>query len=95
MRETSLSECAYIVPSNVADIGGSDGNGDGNISVLPTFVNANEGDFHLSMSDGASRDVENLTPPHCDDGTCVDYDGDARPVGEGYDMGADEYIPPM
>lgn len=80
--------------SNVVDISISDGNGEGNINVLPTFVDANGGDFHLSESDEASRDVEGLMPPYCADGTCVDYDGDARPIGDRYDMGADEYIPP-
>jgi hypothetical protein len=58
--------------------------GEGNISLPPGF--AGSGDFHLSpLSPCIDRGTYN--------GTDEDYDGNVRPQGGGYDMGAYEFIP--
>jgi hypothetical protein len=57
------------------------------IEADPFFVDDSSGDYHLtSMS------------PVIDGGTSAgapvdDIDGDTRPIGSGYDMGADEFVP--
>ncbi len=56
--------------------------GEGNISSDPLFVNAAAGDLHLSPTSPA-RDRATQGPP-------VDFDGDPRPAGTGFDLGADE-----
>ena len=59
--------------------------GSGNISSAPLFVNASTGDYHLQA-----------TSPCIDSGTAqnaplVDFDGNIRPVGSGWDIGSYEY----
>ena len=59
--------------------------GEGNIDADPLFADAASGDYHLT--DGS---------PCVDTGTAdgapdTDFEGDARPQGDGYDMGADEF----
>jgi vacuolar-type H+-ATPase subunit F/Vma7 len=61
--------------------------GEGEISVDPLFVNPETDDFHLTSSSpcidtGTSEDA----PNH-------DIEGDDRPQGLGYDIGADEFVP--
>ena len=58
--------------------------GTGNLSLDPLFVNAASGDLHLLPCS-----------PAIDAGTAIgapatDFDGDARPLGIGFDMGFDE-----
>ncbi len=60
--------------------------GEGNIDADPLFVDPDNEDFHLS-----------LDSPCIDTGTSIDapdddIDGDLRPQGAGYDIGADEYV---
>lgn len=60
--------------------------GEGNFDADPLFVDAEDGDYHLS--DGS---------PCIDAGTAAgapseDFEGDARPEGDGVDVGADEYV---
>jgi len=57
--------------------------GDGNIERDPLFVG--EGDFHLT-ADSPCIDAG------IDVGVYTDIDGDVRPYGAGFDIGADEYI---
>jgi len=57
--------------------------GAGNINADPLFVNPAGGDYHLSAG---SPCIDVLTS-----GTGSDIDGMPRPLGAGYDMGADEF----
>ncbi|MFA4953278.1 MAG: FG-GAP-like repeat-containing protein [Candidatus Pacearchaeota archaeon] len=61
--------------------------GEGNISSDPQFVDSTNNNFHLKP-----------TSPCIDAGTTIedllyDFEGDSRPYGEAFDIGADEYIP--
>ncbi len=58
--------------------------GMGNINMDPQFVNIAGGDYHI----GAGSPCVNAGDPAASVG--VDFDGDARPGGGGYDIGADE-----
>jgi hypothetical protein len=60
--------------------------GEGAISENPIFVNESGGDYHLQKGSpciDAGTDV----------GVYVDMEGDVRPFGAGFDMGADEFVP--
>lgn len=54
----------------------------GNTNADPLFVNGPAGDLHLSAVSPA-KDRTNSGP-------AIDFERDARPVGAGYDLGADE-----
>jgi hypothetical protein len=49
------------------------------------FFSAGTGDLHLTSSASGVIDQGETIP-----GVVVDYDGDERPLGSGYDIGADE-----
>ena len=55
------------------------------VSGDPRFVNPSGGDFHL-QSDSPAIDRGSA-----DGAPAIDFDGQGRPVGMGYDIGADEY----
>ena len=59
--------------------------GEGNIDADPLFVSG--GDFHLTF---LSPCIDSGT----DAGVYTDMDGEVRPLGAGFDMGADEYTDP-
>ncbi|MBW2170839.1 MAG: right-handed parallel beta-helix repeat-containing protein, partial [Deltaproteobacteria bacterium] len=59
--------------------------GTGNINANPMFLGP--GDYHIFL---ASPCVDTATP---DGAPADDIDGDVRPQGAGYDMGADENLP--
>ena len=67
-------------------IEGGYSNGTAILDTDPLFVNATENDYHLTAAS-----------PCIDSGTTVtlatDIDGDARPLGLGFDIGADEVVP--
>ncbi len=70
---------------------GTDWSGDGtvitgtvNVWGDPAFLNPDYGDYHIG-SDSAAIDVG------VDAGVSVDIDGEPRPAGTGYDIGADEF----
>jgi len=56
----------------------------GDLSGSPAFVNAAAGDYHIG-SGSAARDMG------IDADIRTDMDGDPRPFGPGFDIGADEY----
>ena len=58
--------------------------GVGNVSVLPSFVSEATGDYHLAAG-SAGIDIGEPGSP-----TTSDIDGENRPSGAGFDMGADE-----
>jgi len=65
------------------------GNGDiftGTVNLWddPAFVDPDNGDYHISPRSVA-------IDAGVDAGVTIDVDGDLRPVGAGYDIGADEY----
>jgi len=58
--------------------------GTGNIDLDPLFVSPGENDYHLLWN---SPCIDAGT----DAGVYIDYDGDPRPMGAGFDMGYDEF----
>jgi len=62
------------------------GGGTGNISDNPQLVDSAGGDFHL-QSGSPCIDIGASIP-----GLTDDFEGDSRPSGSGYDIGADEFI---
>ena len=75
----------YNVTIEYSDVQGgwSYGPGEGNIDADPLFVDAPGGNYHLTWG---SPCIDTGT----DAGVATDMDGDARPLGGGFDMGADE-----
>jgi len=62
-----------------------------NISADPLFVDPTGGDYHLQSG---SPCVDAGIDPVPDWGLVnFDFDGDARPYGAGWDIGADEWMP--
>jgi hypothetical protein len=60
--------------------------GASNLNVDPTFLDATNSDYHLQATSVAKDAAE-------DAATVVDdFDGQKRPAGEGWDMGADEVV---
>lgn len=63
----------------------SDGDpGEGNISMDPRFVNSEDDDLHLAWDSPCIDAGTSVGAPR------VDYEGDPRPRGMGFDIGADE-----
>ncbi|MCK4292224.1 MAG: right-handed parallel beta-helix repeat-containing protein [Planctomycetes bacterium] len=62
------------------------GGGTGNISDNPRLVDPESDDFHL-QPDSPCIDIGTSIP-----GLTEDFEGDLRPRGSGYDIGADEFI---
>ncbi len=72
---------------NAADTGGGGSITTGNDRFGdPAFVDPAGGDYHLS-ADSAAIDAG------VEGGVTRDLDGDLRPAGSGYDLGADEFVP--
>lgn len=59
--------------------------GEGNITAKPAFVDDDGGDFHLTWE---SPCIDSATQEGAPD---HDNDGDSRPLGNGFDMGSDEF----
>jgi len=56
-----------------------------NLTTNPNFVNASNGDFHITSNSPARDAGTALSQVPCD------HDGNARPAGSAYDIGAYEY----
>ncbi len=66
----------------------------GNISDDPLFVDAASGDFHLQDTSPCIDTGIDPVPDYIDPGFVeFDFEGDARPYGAGWDIGADEWTP--
>jgi hypothetical protein len=70
-----------------SDVGPDAATGTGNINMDPMFVNAAQGDFHITAGSPAKDAAD---PAATLD---IDIDGDSRPQGSGRDIGADEFKP--
>jgi hypothetical protein len=73
--------------SNIED----DDPGTGNLNLDPRFVGPEDNDFRLRydspcIDKGATPTTYTVVPGE-------DWEGDTRPGGSGYDMGADEFVP--
>lgn len=67
-----------------SDIGPDTVSGTGNINSAPLFVDSTQNDFHIQPA----SPVKGKADPGAT--VQIDVDGDTRPQGGGYDMGADE-----
>jgi hypothetical protein len=67
-----------------SDIGPDTTTGTGNINSDPLFVNPAQSNFHIQAGSPAKDKADPAATVN------VDLDGDARPQGSGFDMGADE-----
>lgn len=76
--------------TNLATWKTNSGDGSASKECAPSFVNASGGDYHLSASDVCARDAGVGQSAV----TTVDFDGQARPSGSAWDIGADEFSPP-
>lgn len=68
---------------NGANINGSFSGGGNNVSGDPKFVAPESGDFHIGAGSAALDAGVNV-------GVTVDFEGDNRPFGDGFDIGFDE-----
>ena len=60
--------------------------GSDSVAGDPVFVNSAEADFHLQLSSPAINSGSSVDAPN------FDFDGNTRPQGYGYDIGAYEYV---
>lgn len=80
-RNVIESECSFknsLIPSTLTGIN--------NFFEEPDFINESTGDLRLKES---SKAIDRLRGVFVND---VDFDGEQRPSGEGYDIGADEFL---
>ncbi|MBK8986378.1 MAG: hypothetical protein IPM39_09895 [Chloroflexi bacterium] len=71
---------------NGLDIQGSVALDENRVTGDPLFVNPDAGDFHLQVGSAA-------IDAGVDAGIAVDFEGDERPSGNGFDIGYDEFVP--
>ena len=74
--------------SNGQDTGGTGTILTGTVNIYgdPVFVDPGAGDYHIGLGSAAIN-------AGVDAGVNTDIDGDPRPIGAGFDIGADEYFP--
>lgn len=91
-NEIFIDDANSSIDINYSDIQGGWGDPeDHNIDEDPLFIDPTNGDYHLKSNSpcidmGTNNTVLYPTLPD------NDIDGDFRPLGAGYDMGADEYV---
>ncbi|MCB9479513.1 MAG: hypothetical protein H6683_07495 [Deltaproteobacteria bacterium] len=81
-----LNECNWPYCDDASD----------NIDDGPMFVDSDNGDYHLSSDSpliDAGLDVTATLPSDLLDFALYDFENDPRPMGDGWDIGADEYHP--
>ena len=89
IRQNTADEGAQLYASSTPSyccIQDWPGGGTGNISDNPRLVDPESDDFHL-QPDSPCIDIGTSIP-----GLTEDFEGDLRPRGSGYDIGADEFI---
>ena len=79
----AVTETHNLFFGNGADTAGTVTGGLGSFVGDPRFVDPAAGDYHLTAL-SAARDTG------VDAGVAVDFEGDARPIGGGFDIGYDE-----
>jgi hypothetical protein len=66
----------------------------GNINDDPLFVDPTNGDYHLQSTSPCRDTGINPVPDYIEPGFVdFDFDGEVRPYGPGWDIGADEWMP--
>ncbi len=88
------NECqAYTIEEVNACAWGNCGESSGNISDDPLFVDSGSGDYHLQNGSPCIDAGVDPVPDYIGAGyTDFDFDGDARPYGAAWDIGADEWV---
>jgi predicted outer membrane repeat protein len=82
----SVSQDYNLFFGNGSDTQGAVSGGSHNVSGDPRFIDPAHDNYHLGLG-SAALDVGSNSGP------LVDYDGDVRPLGSGFDIGFDEAHP--
>lgn len=80
---STVTENYNLFFGNTADTAGTVSGGVGSGGGDPRFVDPAAGDYHLTALSAARNTGVNA-------GVAVDFDGDPRPIGGGFDIGYDE-----
>jgi predicted outer membrane repeat protein len=86
-NNASVSQDFNLFFGNLVDFQGAVSGGGNSFTGDPLFVNPAGDDYHITERSPA---VDAGT----DAGVEIDFDGDSRPLGEGFDIGFDEIVPP-
>jgi hypothetical protein len=90
-RGLNIKTSGHTIRNNISYLNGSGDNiisgntASNNLNANPNFINASSSDFHLASNSPAINAGYLVTS------VTDDYDGNSRPQGSGYDIGAYEY----